>query len=231
MGAREPAVIKGGRDGLYLMIDHEADMASVVGVLRDRLRASPQFFRGAALRIQSLGRTLSHADREMLAATVEEFGMVLSEHSDEKLAPSAAASGAGARERLSEAPTSKRPPATEQESEGPVDAEPTLLVKRTLRSGQTITYDGNVVIRGDVNPGAVVMSTGDIIVLGALRGVAHAGAEGDTSAIVMAFRLEPTQLRIAGLISRAPDEKSDHPIGPEVARVRGDMIQVEAYKP
>lgn len=226
MGAREPAVIKGGRDGLYLMIDHEADMASVVDVLRDRLRSSPQFFKGAALRIQSLGRTLSHADREILAATVEEFGMVLSEQSGEK----ADTPASGHRSRF-EAPPAKRAVSAEVEVDTAEPVEPTLLVKRTLRSGQSITYDGNVVIRGDVNPGAVVVSTGDIIVLGALRGMAHAGAEGDTAAIVMAFRLEPTQLRIAGLISRAPDEKSAHPAGPEVARVRGETIQVEAYKP
>jgi septum site-determining protein MinC len=82
---------------------------------------------------------------------------------------------------------------------------------------------------GDVNPGAEIVCSGDILVLGALRGVAHAGAEGKTDAIVFAFRLEPTQLRIAHLISRAPDEKLPQPQGPEVARVVGDRIQLSVY--
>ena len=57
--------------------------------------------------------------------------------------------------------------------------EPTLYLRRTLRSGQRVDYQGNVVIMGDVNAGAMVTCTGDIIVLGALRGLAHAGAEGN----------------------------------------------------
>src|SRR5690606_16549171 len=73
--------------------------------------------------------------------------------------------------------------------------EQTLLVRRTIRSGQRIDYHGNVVVMGDVNAGAVVTCTGDIVVLGSLRGLAHAGAEGNDEAVVVAFRLEPTQLR------------------------------------
>lgn len=108
---------------------------------------------------------------------------------------------------------------------------PTLYQRRTLRSGQRLDFDGNVVIMGDVNAGAMITCTGDIIVLGALRGLAHAGAEGDEKAIVMAFRLEPTQLRIAHHISRAPDEAGPRPEGPEIARVKNDMILIEAYVP
>jgi septum site-determining protein MinC len=61
--------------------------------------------------------------------------------------------------------------------------------------------------------------------------VAHAGANGNTRAIVAAFRLEPTQLRIAHYISRAPDGEVIHPSGPEVALVRDECIQIEAYAP
>ncbi|NLJ80156.1 MAG: septum site-determining protein MinC, partial [Firmicutes bacterium] len=107
--------------------------------------------------------------------------------------------------------------------------ENTLLIRRTIRSGQSVHYQGNVVIMGDVNPGAEVLCSGDILVLGSLRGVAHAGAEGKTDATVFAFRLEPTQLRIAHYISRAPDEKTLQPSGPEIARVVEDWIQVTNY--
>ena len=116
---------------------------------------------------------------------------------------------------------------------GPLPAEPvpTMLIKRTLRSGQRIRFAGNVVVLGDVNPGAEVVAAGDIVVMGTLRGVAHAGATGGTEAIVAAFRLHPTQLRIGAVIGRAPDGLIPRPDAPEVARVRDGVLVVERYVP
>ena len=104
--------------------------------------------------------------------------------------------------------------------------ERTLVRRGPLRSGQVIRYRGNVVILGDVNPGAQVVATGDVIVLGALRGLAHAGADGSRSAVVAALRLCPTQLRIADLIRRAPEGDRGR-LQPELARVRDGEIVVE----
>lgn len=104
----------------------------------------------------------------------------------------------------------------------------TVLIQRTLRSGQSIFYPGNVVVLGDVNPGAQVTATGDVIVVGALRGMVHAGAGGNEAAVVVAFRLEPTQLRIAKHVSRPPAGMV--PAGqPEVARIRDGVITIEAF--
>lgn len=105
--------------------------------------------------------------------------------------------------------------------------ERTLVRRGPLRSGQVIRYRGNVVILGDVNPGAQVVATGDVIVLGTLRGLAHAGADGSRSAVVAALRLCPTQLRIADLIRRAPDGDRGR-LQPELARVRDGEIVVES---
>ena len=71
----------------------------------------------------------------------------------------------------------------------------TYLYKGTLRSGQRITYNGNVVVVGDVNPGAEIRAAGDIIVMGTLRGLAHAGVGGATDVAIVAFKLDPTQIR------------------------------------
>ncbi|MEG6614880.1 septum site-determining protein MinC [Peptococcaceae bacterium 1198_IL3148] len=106
----------------------------------------------------------------------------------------------------------------------------TILVQRTLRSGQSISYDGNVVVLGDVNPGAEVVATGDVIVMGSVRGVVHAGAGGDLSSVVVAFKLLPTQLRIANHITRAPDDEiSALPTSPEVASVKNGVVTIEAF--
>lgn len=117
----------------------------------------------------------------------------------------------------------------------PVDQEDlvdenTILVQRTLRSGQSIRYNGNVVVLGDVNPGAEVAATGNIIVMGALRGVVHAGAGGDEKAVVLAFRLQPTQLRIANHITRPPDNETVDTDHPEMARIRDGVVTIEYFQ-
>jgi septum site-determining protein MinC len=105
----------------------------------------------------------------------------------------------------------------------------TLTVRRNLRSGQTIFHEGTVIILGDVNPGAEVIAAGHIFVIGHLRGIAHAGAQGDTKAIVFATCLQPTQLRIANFITRAPDEEVLVPSEPEIARIKNNMVVIEKY--
>ncbi len=84
----------------------------------------------------------------------------------------------------------------------------TRFYNNTIRSGQVIEYNGNIVIIGDVNPGALVKATGNIVILGGkLRGgVAHAGTNGNENAYVAAYELQPTQLRIGDIIARKPDE-------------------------
>ncbi len=108
---------------------------------------------------------------------------------------------------------------------------PTLMIRRTLRSGQRVRFYGNVVVLGDVNPGAEITAGGDIIVMGWLRGLAHAGAEGDDRAVVSAFRLNPTQLRIANVIGRAPDQgEAVLPDIPEVAEVRDGRLVIDRWQ-
>jgi septum site-determining protein MinC len=109
-----------------------------------------------------------------------------------------------------------------------------LYLRQTLRSGQAISHKGQLVIIGDVNPGAEVMAEGDITVWGALRGIAHAGIGGNTRAEIRALRLQPVQLRIAHAIARAPDRPrknfSTHS-GPETARIVNGTIRITASNP
>ncbi|MFQ8626252.1 MAG: septum site-determining protein MinC [Candidatus Gastranaerophilaceae bacterium] len=82
---------------------------------------------------------------------------------------------------------------------------PTLYIQRTLRSGQSITSDGNIVIIGDVNPGSEIIAKGDITVWGILGGIAHAGSEGNQYARIRALKMNAIQLRIADVFARRPD--------------------------
>lgn len=105
------------------------------------------------------------------------------------------------------------------------------MVFGTLRSGQRVESEHSLIVAGDVNSGAELIAGGDIFVLGKLRGVAHAGAYDETGAgrVIFALELEPTQLRIGGVITRGGSESHAKGVA-ELARVDGDMIVVEPYQ-
>jgi len=103
-----------------------------------------------------------------------------------------------------------------------LDGDEAIFLHRTLRSGHKVSYQGHIVVLGDVNPGAELIAGGNIIVWGRLRGVAHAGAGGDTSAVVCSLDLSPTQLRISDKISVSPPRKSK--TRPEIAYLEDGQV-------
>ena len=86
-----------------------------------------------------------------------------------------------------------------------IDNLPTMYIKHTLRSGQVVNYEGNVVIIGDCHTGSEIHATGDITVWGILSGIAHAGSSGNTRAKIRALKMNAIQLRIADSYARKPD--------------------------
>ena len=103
-----------------------------------------------------------------------------------------------------------------------------LLITRTVRSGQVVRHSGHITLIGDVNPGGELIAGGSVIVWGRLRGFVHAGALGNTEAVVCAIELRPTQLRIAEQIAAGPGGSRHTP--PEVARIEGGQIVVEPWE-
>jgi septum site-determining protein MinC len=111
-----------------------------------------------------------------------------------------------------------------QDETGQALAEP-LYIETTVRSGVEIRHPGTVVVVGDVNPGSSIVADGDVLVWGALRGVAQAGAAGNSRCLIMALRMDPTQIRIADFMARAPQTPPDQ-YCPEVAYVTPDGIRI-----
>lgn len=105
----------------------------------------------------------------------------------------------------------------------------TKFLRKTVRSGQCINYNGNIVIVGDINSGAEVIATGNIIVLGSIKGNVSAGANGNVKAIIAAFSLQPEILKISDIATLSPD--SEKPQYPEVAKIKDGAIIVEPYLP
>lgn len=100
-----------------------------------------------------------------------------------------------------------------------------LYLQMTVRSGAEIRHPGTVVILGDVNPGGSIVAAGDILVWGRLRGITHAGAEGNSQCVIMALQMQPTQLRIADFVARAPETQPAQ-FYPEVAYITPEGIRI-----
>ncbi|WP_071460267.1 septum site-determining protein MinC [Bacillus massilinigeriensis] len=80
-----------------------------------------------------------------------------------------------------------------------------VTIARIVRSGQVLEVTGDMLLVGDVNPGGTVKASGNIFILGSLKGVAHAGFTGNEKAVIAASAMRASQLRIAGYVNRAPD--------------------------
>jgi septum site-determining protein MinC len=100
----------------------------------------------------------------------------------------------------------------------------------TLRSGDHLQAEGSVLLLGDLNPGARISAGGHVLVWGRLRGMAHAGRRGDTSARIVALQLRPLQLRIAGAVARGPEERPPEGLAEE-ARLEDGEIRIEPAHP
>lgn len=113
----------------------------------------------------------------------------------------------------------------------------TVIVPHGVRAGFRGEYAGSVIVLGDVNPGAELVAGGDVIVVGALRGVAHAGTDGNTDAIVWARPIASTQIRIGDAVARAPEGSSlsnmrraeGTPVA-EIARLQDGQIVIDVQK-
>jgi septum site-determining protein MinC len=220
--------IKGIKDGLLVTVNGGGAWAETAPALMTRIDQSADFFRGARLSLDVGPRAINAADLGQLRDTLSERNVSLVAVLSESVATTRAAQALGLKIALATAP----PPSVQARIDAEADPEElredAVLVRRTMRSGRSVRHAGNVVVLGDVNPGAEIIASGDVIVWGRLRGVVHAGAEGDTSAVVCALDLAPTQLRIAGHIAVSPPQKGQ-PI-PEMARVKDGQIVAERWK-
>ena len=237
--------IKGTKSGLLLHL-YERPLADSVGELRQRLASTPGFYKGSRAVLLLGAAPAQSTELAAVVATLEQFGIVADGAVCDSEDVAALARSAGLRivaASVAAAPRSRDDRLGPQgrgsrgsrkhgdrngHAETAGDQAGIRFHKGTLRSGQSISAVGSIVVLGDVNPGAELVATGDIVVWGSLRGVAHAGAQGDEAAAVYALALEPTQLRIARAIAIAPpQERRDRRVAPEVARIRDGKIAIE----
>lgn len=211
-------------NGLILIMRGDDDFETVFEHIEKKLESSGRFFKGASLAVKYRGRKLSAEQENIIAKLLaSKTNAEIISFEEEKAQPE--------KETEEIYKNSEKPKMRKMFFKG-LSEGVTKFYKGTVRSGQLISFEGNVVIIGDVNPGGEVMATGNVIVMGSLRGMIHAGADGNKEAVVAALCLQPTQLRIADVITRSPDTRGARPaLIPEMAVVKDDMVYIESFLP
>jgi len=213
--------IKGIRDGLLITLG-DAAWPDLAAAFVKNVDERSSFFKGARVVLNVGENELRVAELSTLRNQLSERGIALWAVLSESPVTETTAQNLGLATRLS-----KPRPVQVREAleEFPVGA--AKWIKGPLRSGGRVLYEGNVVVMGDVNPGAEIVAGGSVIVWGRLRGVVHAGAQGDEKAVVCALELAPTQLRIASEIAVSP--KKQGKIQPEVACLKDGQLVAEPW--
>jgi septum site-determining protein MinC len=214
--------IKGVRDGL-LAAFAEATWEDQCAALLTQIDERPSFFQGARLALDVGSQVLKVNDLVALRDRLSERNVTLwavlgespvTEHTSQLL---------GLATRISK-------PRPEEQRHADVPADDTaLFITKTLRSGKRIEFPGNVVVLGDVNAGAEIIADGHVVVWGRVRGMIHAGAKGDRSAVICALDLSATQLRIADEVSAVLKPQKNPQ--PEVASINKEgHLQSELWR-
>ncbi len=227
---------KGTKKGLVIHMDEMASFDELMQSLYDKYASSQNFFKGAKL-IGMHGRNLSDEEKNIVKkALSDRFGMIVFEDSFEHIDMQSVYEEEKKQKQSTKSTIKskfndkKETKTSVSEFSYAIDEGRTKFLKGTLRSGYSENYEGNLVVLGDVNPGAEIFATGNVLVLGHVRGVVHAGCKGDHKAWVIALKLQPTQLRIGPLITRSPDDNDAAPTEPEIAYIKDKMIVIEPYK-
>ena len=218
-------LIKGIREGL-LVLPGEGSWEDVHLAILAQIDEQAEFLKGGRLAIDLGNHVLKAAELGKLRDEISERGLVLWAVLSNSPTTERTAQALGLATRLNKprAERSTRPLETTLHG-----GEGAIVVRRTLRSGFSLQHSGHVVVIGDVNPGAEIIATGDVIIWGHLRGMVHAGAEGNDEAVVCALDLAPTQLRIGGLIATTPQHRGKPQ--PELARVKDGQVVAETWNP
>lgn len=215
----KPVVLKSNKYGINLILDGEMDFEELLEYILKQFKESEGFFKDAKMAISFEGRELTQEQEFRIVDTIMEHTTVniiciLDNDS------------------LKEELIRQKIERFEEEQLGKTGE----FYKGTLRSGQVLDCEASIIILGDINPGAKVVSKGNIVVLGALKGNAYAGANGNEQAFVAALEMDPIQIKIGDVIGRSADKvthvkwrgrKQQVVVEPQMAIVKDGNIYIE----
>lgn len=205
-------VIKGNKYGIVLVLDASIPFEQLKVNIASKFREASKFFGKCSMAISFEGRKLgTEQEQEVLEiiSSNSEISILCIVDNDKKREEDFRRS---INEKLDE-----------------LSAHTGQFYKGTLRSGQILESESSLVILGDVNPGAKIISSGNVVVLGSLKGTVYAGVAGNPSSFVVALEMNPMQIRIGDVIARCSDNAGikQYKSETKIAFLEDDNIYIE----
>ncbi|MGL5426296.1 MAG: septum site-determining protein MinC [Cetobacterium sp.] len=215
-------ILKGKKDRLVVQLDSNIDFSSLKDKFSEKIKQAEAFIGDTKIAIEFTNRKLTELEENILIDVVNKetnikVAFVFSEKSIFSQLP---------------IPEFQLPFNNIKDL---TDEGLTKFHKGTLRSGHSLEFDGNVIVLGDVNPGAVIKSKGNVVVLGYLNGTVYAGNDEGSDAFIGAFSLNPIQIKIGQVIAKNPStnvldvNKVKKTLDFEVAYLKDGNIFVEKF--
>lgn len=217
----QAVVIKSNKYGINLILDKNLPFVELLEAIKAKFQESEKFFKNAKLAISFEGRDLTREEEYQIIESITQntdIDIICIVDNDE-----------------AHANMFKQQIDAYYDSIAGKEGE---FYRGTLRSGQVLESVSSIVIVGDVNPGAKIISQGNIVVLGALKGNAYAGAAGNGNCFIVALEMDPIQIQIGDVLAKSPDKKvkpkrmrrkEKTPIAaePQIAIAKGGNIYIE----
>lgn len=204
-------IIKGNKYGIIVVLSPDVPFDELKLLIAEKFKESSKFFENAKMAISFEGRDLTNEEQREILDIIEQntdMHIVCVMETETQM-----------EENMRKSLEQKLMELSNNTGQ---------FYKGILRSGASLEFETSVIIIGDVNHGARVVSKGNIIVLGSLKGTAFAGATGNTNSFVVALDMCPTQIRIADTIARAPDKPAkDEVKQPKIAFLEDGNIYIE----
>ncbi len=202
--------IRGSRHGINVKLDNGASYEEIRNDIATEFKGAEKFLGEEKLAISFEGRYLTEQQQEELVDIIHQncnvhIVCIMDKNSEQE----------------------KRFQKTVEETMMEFDASTGQFYKGQLRSGQVLEFEQSVIVIGDVNPGASIISKGNIIILGSLRGTAYAGASGRKNSFIVAMDMQPIQLRIADVFATRASDSAKGPAEPRIAYVEDENIYIE----
>ena len=207
----DTVVIKGSKSGIIVVLDKDADFETIKKDVAAKFQKTSDFWGEANKAISFRGKDITDDEKEEIIDIIQ------------------------SNSKLSIACIVEDNPDTEAKFADSIekalaarDANTGQFFKGNLRSGQVLDVETSIIIIGDVKAGAKVISKGNVIILGALRGNVYAGAAGNLNSFVVALDMNPVQIRIGDIIARSPDKPDKkHKKETKIAFVEDGNIYIE----
>ncbi len=178
------------KDTIILKISDSATQEEIIECLQKKIEDLKELYKDEKTPIQVVGKVLNNAE-------MEEVQKIINKMLDVKVD--------------FESPKTLGLHGIKKAFNREIKSSDTKFQKGSIRSGQKVEYEGSIVVLGDVNGGAEIIAGENIIVLGTLRGLAHAGAKGNREAIIAASQIDCPQIRISNVIKeieKNPEEEA-----------------------